>query len=278
MKSFSFKYVILIMLAVTMPSFLLCVKNRFQIHIPEINNTSDLLAVWADFHRKQIITTCAYLGESVFSKIETMRSSREPESEKIIALRAKKEAFENQLKVSSFNATRKKFFSKDLPFCGLQVQNDPTVFLQYAYYISDDDIQTAPLENMHGIDRHTHGPIHIFFQIERNDIQAIKNSCIPAAINGYSALGAALISKTISRAQKRVFLQQLLDLGFKTTPGDHELAYLEAYDASGIRPGAKFMLALGRNDKNCILTKLPPEIFFEIISYFEKKPLLQKEQ
>jgi len=54
--------------------------------------------------------------------------------------------------------------------------------------------------------------------------------CKNMQINGYTALGAAIISREPSIDKKRFFIQNLLNSGFELTPEDIKLAELTLYD------------------------------------------------
>jgi hypothetical protein len=54
--------------------------------------------------------------------------------------------------------------------------------------------------------------------------------CQNASINGYSALGAAMLAPDISFEKRRVFIRELIKYGFKSTLRDMQLAELILYD------------------------------------------------
>lgn len=78
-------------------------------------------------------------------------------------------------------------------------------------------------------------------------------------INGYSAIGAAILAPEVSIENKREFIEQLLNLGFLPTKKDVMIAKLQLYDAIPPEEKEKMMLFLRQKE-------LLPEIKRNIIS------------
>ena len=68
--------------------------------------------------------------------------------------------------------------------------------------------------------------------------------CIDARINGYSALGAAMLAKDVSIDDKRDFIQQLLNYGFELTKKDSAILKLEFCDGLSADQQAKMIFLL----------------------------------
>jgi hypothetical protein len=121
--------------------------------------------------------------------------------------------FENQLKVDRYiecsGLGLSRFFSR------ISMHQDPVRFLQYCYYkkIHKDNNNELDIKRLRMLNK----PI---------PLQAFQN----ARIDGYSALGAAMIAKDISYDEKRDFIQVLINYDFKPTQKDIELAKLILYD------------------------------------------------
>ena len=81
------------------------------------------------------------------------------------------------------------------------------------------------------------------------------NSYKEAQIDGYSAIGAAIIAPDVSTESKRDFIKQLIDLGFKLTPKDKMLAELELYNAIPAEKKAEIVAFLSRKDMPYDVTK-----------------------
>jgi hypothetical protein len=58
----------------------------------------------------------------------------------------------------------------------------------------------------------------------------ILNKCLNANINGYSALGSAIIAEYISSEERYILIQELTKYGFKPTQKDIGIAQLHLYD------------------------------------------------
>lgn len=151
------------------------------------------------------------------------------------------------------------------------IQDNPNVFLQYIY--NADRFDFASLKLRRWLDTHT--PFtHLWLEHDSwrigNSVfifRDIKKSCIEAKIDGYSALGMAVIAKHLNRKEKTNLIKDLRALGFKPTRKDKQLALFELYESTPQDTQRKFMLALGHNDPNCNLSRLPLEIIVHIANY-----------
>jgi hypothetical protein len=63
-----------------------------------------------------------------------------------------------------------------------------------------------------------------------NNAPALFNKCLNARLDGYSALGAAMLAPDMPLYVRYNFAQQLINLDFIPTPKDREIAELILYD------------------------------------------------
>ena len=98
------------------------------------------------------------------------------------------------------------------------------------------------------------------------------SGCMNARINGYSALGAAMLAKDVSIDDKRAFIQQLLNYGFELTKKDSALLKLEFCDGLPIDQEAKMIFLLCDHKENSF-SMLPPEVR-TLIVYCMMRPYL----
>jgi hypothetical protein len=161
-------------------------------------------------------------------------------------LQANKNEFENQL---SFNPIVKLQGMTTLlyAFDTDDIKADPYTFLQYCYYYRhwEDDAGMMQLK----------------------DLDALSlEECYKTQIDGYSALGAAIIAENASGYQKYTFIQKLINLGFEPTPKDIGLAELILYDNIPAKQKETIILFLCNHQENN-LSLLLPEIKTQIIQY-----------
>ena len=185
------------------------------------------------------------MQESYFDSFRSWSSwfvSKEPQD--ILSLRKNRNEFEQQLLVNKI--ARKKypdrvpivwvylprgmtigqwFFELLLDPFYKKITDDPTIFLHYCYsqqYHKDSAIDFVELT----------------ISID------LLNKCQHARIDGYSALGAAIVAREVSVESKRNFIRQLMDFGFKLTQKDKVLAELMVYDSISANHKKKMILLL----------------------------------
>lgn len=90
-----------------------------------------------------------------------------------------------------------------------EIEKDYSSFLCYCYYPKNKE-----LENLNHL----------------NSLPSTLKNWRAGRVNGYSALGAAIISDKTSIEEKRNFIQKLLKNGFRPTTKDIRLAQLALYD------------------------------------------------
>ncbi len=106
-----------------------------------------------------------------------------------------------------------------------------------------------------------------------NNIQ-ILNICQNSQIDGYSGIGAILVSENKRLKEKCIFIQELLNRGFKPTPKDRELAALILYDEISTKQKEKIILLLCENQKNNsseLLPEIRKYIALYMIQLFKKE-------
>jgi hypothetical protein len=132
-------------------------------------------------------------------------SSQKPnESKLILGIRENKDKFENQLKLNPLKERFKESDPGTVLLYILRISSDR--FLQYCYYQKFH--KTEPNMNLEDL---------------KKDL-TLLNKCQNVDIDGYSALGAAMLAKDVSSQDKRVFIKELIDYQFKLTPKDAQLA------------------------------------------------------
>ncbi len=180
-------------------------------------------------------------------------ASKEPQD--ILSLRKNRNKFEQQLLVNKI--ARKKypdqvpvtwvylpqgktvgqwFFELVLDPFYKKIIDDPTVFLHYCYSQK-------------------------YHQDSANDFKEftmsadLLNKCQHVSIDGYSALGAAIVAPDVSVKTKRDFVRQLMSFGFKLTQKDKVLAELMVYDSISVDHKKKMILLLSNYQKDnwCML-------------------------
>lgn len=150
---------------------------------------------------------------SLLSFFSWFSSNQTPKESKLISdLRANKNEFEDKLR----NKEVKRLLENEeymsiFPFSAYNMTSTPIKFLQYCYYLKFH-------ENMFNM------------RLDDIDIPSLKK-CREARLNGYSALGAAIISDDTSIQEKRNFIKTLMiKYDFKPTLKDISLAELYLYD------------------------------------------------
>lgn len=120
------------------------------------------------------------------------------------------------------------------------VNANSTNFLLYCYYRKyHDDFERGSMEEL---------ALH----------KKLLNACKNARIDGYSALGAAIIANGLSIKTKRDFIQQLMNHGFELTEKDKTLAAAEFCDNIPAEQRAKINSLLASGQGN--LSLLPYDI------------------
>lgn len=105
-----------------------------------------------------------------------------------------------------------------------------------------------------------HRELDACFKLSDLDQDAILlNECKEARINGYSALGAAILAKDVDIEYKKDFINQLMDKGFTFTENDKALIALELYNAIPAEE-KQMMLFLLHDHQEGGLTLLPHEV------------------
>lgn len=165
-----------------------------------------------------LISSATNYCSSFFSISSSCKDVKTEESSLILDLRKKKKEFGNILKDEYIESRPKFAITPTLYIATNRVDADPTQFLNYCYYQkfhnNVDDL--VMMDNI--VD-------------EFNSNPSLLQKCQTARINGYSALGAAMLAPDISAKKKRAFNQTLANYGVKPTPEDVALAELLLYDA-----------------------------------------------
>ena len=127
-----------------------------------------------------------------------------------------------------------------------KISNDPIMFLHYCYY------------QKHHLDRELDLLEFVVFSTD------LLNKCLHMCIDGYSALGAAIIAQDVADVSKRDFIQQLIDFDFKFTQKDKVLAELVLYDSIS-EDHKKTMILLLCNHQMGDFSVLPYDVKISVI-------------
>lgn len=137
-------------------------------------------------------------------------------------------------------------------FKGKGMVENPLIFLYYCYYQQYHN--EYPSTQRERIEKQLGSSLDVL------------NMCKMVQINGYSALGAAIVAKNVAIENKREFMQKLIDYGFKLTQKDRTLVELDLYDSI---PGEqkKSMVLLLSDHTQGNLSILPHDVRKYIVHY-----------
>ena len=199
---------------------------------------------------------CSSALTSAYSYIPSWFGQSPKESEHIQALRKDKNDFEQELKTikggmlssdsdrlpALFPATwpdRVMCDDKQCFYLPSPIMKSSIKFLQYCYYQKFHMDKSK--ENMQ--------------DLASANFKDLLDAYKEAQIDGYSAIGAAIIAPDVSIESKRNFIEQLIDLGFKPTKKDKMLAELQLYDAISAEKKAEIVAFFSRKDMPYDVTK-----------------------
>lgn len=166
------------------------------------------------------------------------------ESGVIKELRIRKNKFEEQLQLEKWTTEY-----MDTPhglFLPDKIAENPVLFLKFCYF---QELQLT-------------GYINI--SIRQFDEPSLLQKCRDARIDGYSALGAAMLAKEVQDPCKGGFIFDLKDRGYTLTEKDKELLVLELYDRIPVQH-KKIMILLLCNQQTS--DELPHDIRNYIVHY-----------
>ncbi len=192
----------------------------------------------------EVYEYCSSTFASLYFYIPSFFSQSPKESQRIKDIRKNKNDFEKELQLSNlfkglspnviagYHALGSGNPEYDIFNSSLRspIAISPINFLRYCYYQkfhndkSKEDIQKLASDAS-----------------LLNDFKNIQ-------VDGYSALGAAIIAPGVSIESKRNFIEQLMHLGFQLTKKDRMLAELELYDAIPEGEKTKMILLLSKKD------------------------------
>ncbi len=136
-------------------------------------------------------------------------SNQTPQESKLITdLRASKNEFEDRLQLIQWGEPLK--YPLITLFGTYRVDSTPFKFLQYCYYHKTQN--------------------DIFIDLRQIGASHALQKYQDAQLDGYSALGATIISINTSNQEKFYFTEEFINRGFKPTPKDIDLAKLALYD------------------------------------------------
>ena len=174
-------------------------------------------------------------------------SNQEPNESKLITgLRKNINDFENQLKLTKWEETQKTYIIQVTfqPFA--YIKTDPIIFIEYCYY------------------QKFHETEMVDFNAICTDTSLLKKYQ-EVKIDGYSALGAAMLAKEKSIKEKRKFIEKLIRYGFKPTQKDMGIVELTLHD--NITEHKKTFLHLLQAQPEVNWSVLPQEIRKNIAHY-----------
>lgn len=179
---------------------------------------------------------------SEYSRIRSLPKQIQYQGKPSSDIRESKDKFEGQLQLDNEIEKQKIYMSLTLPLFSIHnIDANPIKFLQYCYYQKF----------------HENG----FVQL-RHFNTCLYRKCQKEQIDGYSALGAAIIAKETPIQKRCKFIQRLIRHGFKPTPKDIELAELILYDEKPIELYKTLLHLLSHSEINWSV--LPLEIRKEI--------------
>ncbi len=214
-----------------------------------------------------VSTTSYSMNESFWGSSSQVNNF---DTQKIKNIKYKRASLESELQVGGLTKFQKKYVMPDtlMLFSSSLIDSCPQEFLKYIYY--EEFHKTEYLFNL---------------ELLSKDPNLLKK-CLIAQIDGYSALGAAIIASTKkpspsqlddSIQRKRFLIKNLMKIGFKPTSKDKELAYLELYERTPEDSECKLQLAfLSKTYHPSELPKLPIEIVRHIASYVTKNSLMEE--
>lgn len=190
-----------------------------------------------------------YSVSSFFSYLRSFVCSDQNlnESELIQGLRANKNKFEEQLQLNKWDTE----YMNNVPnglFSPEEIDKDPINFLKFCYW---QDLELSGYINV---------------SIRQFDEPSLLYKCKNARIDGYSALGAAIIAKDVQDPCKGGFILELKDRGYTLTEKDKELLVLELYDAISVKD-KEIMILMLCNHKMSNLSVLPHDVRNYIVQY-----------
>lgn len=202
---------------------------------------------------------CSRVASQESSVIKVAREDKDNFEHKLLMPPIARKKYPDQVPIAwtYFPANRDiEYWYFDLLLGGFyqSITDDPAMFLYYCYY-----------------QKH-HKDSSMNF-VELTVSTDLLNQCKQAIIDGYSALGAAIIAKDIVDASKRDFIQQLIDFDFTFTQKDKVLAELMLYDSISAKH-KKTMILLLCNDQTSNFSVLPYDVKKSLIycmlrSYYE---------
>lgn len=193
-----------------------------------------------------------YLSGKVFSFFNSFICSNQVSSDQVVneseliqSLRANKNKFEEQLQLEKWTTEY-----MDTPhglFLPDKIAENPVLFLKFCYF---QELQVT-------------GYINISIR-DFDNSNSLSDKCRAARIDGYSALGAAMLAKEVQDACKGAFILDLKDRGYTLTEKDKELLVLELYDVIPVRCKKIMILLLCDQQTN---DELPHDIRNYIVQY-----------
>jgi len=170
------------------------------------------------------------------------------ESEVMQGLRANKNKFEEQLQIKEWVTEYMSPPTWEL-FSSEEVDNNPVQFLKFCYW-----------------QKHHKKPMRIRIEQYFDYPSSLFHKCRNVRINGYSALGAAIIAKGVFNQDKGNFILDLKDRGYTLTEKDKELLVLELYDSIPVENKKAMMLLLCNHQAND-LSFFPYDVRKYIVQY-----------
>lgn len=213
-------------------------------------------AMESEYSFSSYFSLSSYLPEW-FSFNYLFNGSKQISESKLISdLRASKNEFESTL----LNDKHLKLvlkYPEALDGMFENIPNNPIRFLQYCYY-----------QNFHEYIHQTDIIAWLQKRYETDILAWLQN----IQIDGYSALGAAMLAKYTPIQKKRIFIiHKLLNHNFKPTPQDIGLAELILYDEIPAKQKEKIILLLCNHQEDNLShvqpQALPQEIRAQIVQY-----------
>lgn len=191
-----------------------------------------------------LVRSCFVSQES--STMQLIRTDKNNFEQKLLMPKVARKKYPDQVPIAWTYFPRNKdiefwYFKLLLDPFFEKIKDDPSVFLYYCYY------------QKHHKDRELDLLEFVVFSTD------LLNKCLHMCIDGYSALGAAMLAKDITDDNRRDFIRQLIDFGFTCTQKDKVLAELLLYDSISVKH-KKTMILLLCDDHRSDFSILPYDV------------------
>jgi hypothetical protein len=162
-----------------------------------------------------LTTLCAQESE----QIQRIRSDKNNFLRKLSLPALAREKYSNEIPIAWTYVPETRIVGKyffEIVLDPAKITADPTLFVRYCYYQQ----------------YHEESNLNLAYLASHSTLLPL---CQETTLDGYSAIGAAILAKdTVLIGYRRRFLEQLMQYGFRCTKKDRQLIALEIYDTMSI--------------------------------------------